>query len=193
MSTVQYCSSCGTKLEARQIDDHTRMACPACPFVHWGSYSIGVGALLVKDGKVLLVRRAQEPGKGNWTNPGGYIEQHEQIQETIEREVREEAGITARARGVLALRDQPRDVHNVYIAFEMEYISGEPTPDNYEVDAAGFFDLEEMATMQVASFTKWLVDIALNGQRDGLVKDVVDEPRLKQAALFRVPARTGDV
>lgn len=192
MSSVKYCSSCGAKLEERQIDDHLRLACPACSFVHWGSYSIGVGALVIKDGKVLLVRRAQEPGKGNWTNPGGYIEQHEQIQETVEREVQEEAGIIAKARGILAVRDLPRDVHNLYVAFEMEYVSGEPTPDNYEVDAAGFFDMKDMESMQVASFTKWLVDIALNGQNDGLQKDEVDEPRLKQSALFKVPTYAVD-
>ncbi|GAA3399478.1 NUDIX hydrolase [Paenibacillus hodogayensis] len=186
MSTIQFCSSCGTKLEIRKIDDHDRLACPACPFVHWGSYSIGVGALLKKDGKVLLVRRAQEPGKGYWTNPGGYIEQHEQIHRTIEREVSEEAGIVSKAVGILALRDQPRDIHNVYVAFEMEYVSGEPTPDNYEVDAAGFFDQEEMEGMNVAPFTRWLVDIAFNGQGEGLQQVESDVPSLKQAGLFKV-------
>ena len=187
MATVQYCSNCGTKLETRAIDGEDRLACPSCSFVHWGSYSIGVGALLKKDGKVLLVRRAQEPGKGYWTNPGGYIEQLEQIQSTIEREVLEEAGIVSKAVGVLALRDQPRDIHNLYVAFEMEYVSGLPTPDNYEVDAAGFFGAEEMASMNVAPFTKWLVNIALNGQSGGLEKDESDDPRLKQAGLFKVP------
>ncbi|TMV51628.1 NUDIX hydrolase [Paenibacillus mesophilus] len=191
MSTVQYCSSCGTKLETRAIDGHDRIACPACPFVHWGSYSIGVGALLKKDGKVLLVRRAQDPGKGYWTNPGGYIEQHEPIQKTIEREVLEEAGVESRAVGILALRDQPRDIHNVYVAFEMEYVSGEPAPDNYEVDAAGFFSLEEMAAMNVAPFTKWLVNIALNGQNGGLEKDESNDLPLKNAGLFKVPTGSG--
>ncbi|RKN76039.1 NUDIX hydrolase [Paenibacillus ginsengarvi] len=186
MATVQYCSSCGTKLEKRTIDGDERLACPSCPFVHWGSYSIGVGALLKRDGKVLLVRRAQEPGKGFWTNPGGYIEQLEPIERTIEREVLEEAGIVSRAVGVLAVRDQPRDIHNVYVAFEMEYVSGEPTPDNYEVDAAGFFDAEEMAAMNVAPFTKWLVNIALNGEAAGLKKDEATELPLKQAGLFKI-------
>lgn len=186
MASVQFCSSCGTKLEKRAIDGEERLACPSCPFVHWGSYSIGVGALLKKDGKVLLVRRAQEPGKGYWTNPGGYIEQHEPIEKTIEREVAEEAGIEARAVGVLAVRDQPRDIHNVYIAFEMEYVSGEPTPDQFEVDAAGFFDAEEMASMNVAPFTRWLVNIALNGQTAGLEKDDATSLPLKQLGLFKV-------
>ncbi|MDF2721351.1 MAG: hypothetical protein K0Q59_1026 [Paenibacillus sp.] len=187
MSNVQFCSSCGTKLEIRPVDGTDRLACPSCSFVHWGSYSIGVGALLVKEDKVLLVRRAQDPGKGYWTNPGGYIEQHEPVQNTIEREVLEEAGVTARAVGILAVRDQPRDIHNVYLAFEMEYVSGEPTPDNFEVDAAGFYSLAEMADMNVAPFTKWLVNIALNGQYDGLMRDDNHGLSTKNAGFFKVP------
>ncbi|PYI55219.1 NUDIX hydrolase [Paenibacillus flagellatus] len=191
MTTVRYCSTCGTKLETRTIDGVERLACssPDCSFVHWGSYSVGVGALLVRDGKVLLVRRAQEPGKGYWTNPGGYIEQHEPIETTIEREVEEEAGVVARAAGIVAVRDQPRDVHNVYIAFAMEYVSGEPKPDNREVDAAGFFGPEEMAEMNVAPFTRWLVDVALNGRSDGLERDERTELPIRHAGLFKVATR----
>ena len=60
------CSNCGAKLEMRLIDEVARKACPECAFVHWGSYSISVGALLVKDEKMLLVRRKHNPGKGKW-------------------------------------------------------------------------------------------------------------------------------
>ena len=60
---------------------------------------------VVKDNKILLVRRAQNPGKGYWTNPGGYIEQLEPIEATIVREVEEEAGIQAAVKRVVALRD----------------------------------------------------------------------------------------
>ncbi len=125
-------------LETRDIGGGLRHACSECAFVHWGNYSVGVGALVVKDGKMLLVRRAQEPGKGYWTNPGGYIEQLELIHETIEREVLEEAGVQAAVKSIVAVRDQPRHIHNVYIAFAMEYLGGEPKPDGEEVDAAGF-------------------------------------------------------
>lgn len=72
-------------METRDVDGTPRRACTQCSFVHWGNYSIGVGALVVKEDKVLLVRRAQDPGKGYWTNPGGYIEQLEPIEETIVR------------------------------------------------------------------------------------------------------------
>lgn len=66
---------CGSKMGIREIDGTERNACSSCEFVFWGDYSIGVGGLVIKDHKVLLVKRAHDPGKGYWTNPGGYIEQ----------------------------------------------------------------------------------------------------------------------
>ncbi|WP_168120503.1 NUDIX hydrolase [Paenibacillus sp. HB172176] len=183
---VKFCSSCGQEMETREVDGVQRRACKSCSFVHWGNYSIGAGALVKKDDKLLLVRRAQEPGKGYWTNPGGYIEQLEPIEETIEREVLEECGVVAEVLGVAALRDQPRAIHNVYIAFEMEYISGDPTPDDVEVDAAGFYSVEEMETMNVAPFTKWLIDVAFRGQSRGLLKDEAPIVPLNGNGLFRV-------
>jgi ADP-ribose pyrophosphatase YjhB (NUDIX family) len=183
---AKYCMSCGSALELRDMDGTARKACTACSFVHWGNYSVGVGALVVKDGKILLVRRAQEPGKGKWTNPGGYIEQHEMMHETVRREVLEESGIDAAIKGVVAIRDQPRTIHNVYIAFAMEYVAGEPTPDGYEVDGAGFFSLEEMESMEVAGFTQWLVDVALQSQTDGLMVDEQPIVPLSGYGLFRI-------
>ncbi|WP_336745040.1 NUDIX hydrolase [Paenibacillus sp. y28] len=170
---VNFCASCGHPMEAREMDGVERRVCTAadCGYVHWGHYSIGVGALVMKEDKLLLVRRAQEPGKGNWTNPGGYIEQLEPIEDTIVREVWEESGVRAQVKSIVALRDQPRGIHNVYIAFEMEYLDGDPVPDGVEVDAAGFFTLEDMQSMKVASFTKWLVDVAVQGKSKGLLPD----------------------
>ncbi|KIL38554.1 NUDIX hydrolase [Gordoniibacillus kamchatkensis] len=182
---AKFCLSCGAALELRDVDGTPRMACTACSFVHWGNYSIGVGAILIKGGKVLLVRRAQEPGKGVWTNPGGYIEQTELIHDTICREVLEETGVKAVVRSVVALRDQPRAIHNVYIAFEMEYVSGEPRPDGYEVDAAGFYSLEEMEAMKVAGFTKWLIHAALHRESGGLVEDKAPIVTLDGYGLFK--------
>lgn len=184
---VNFCSSCGSAMETRDVDGTPRRACTACSFVHWGNYSIGVGALVEREGKILLVRRAQEPGKGYWTNPGGYAEQLEQINETVRREVLEETGIDAVVTGVAALRDQPRVVHNLYVAFTMAYVGGEPVPDGVEVDAAGFYGLEELETMNVAPFTRWLVDVAM--KRDGSAGLAVDEAPivpLPGYGLFRI-------
>lgn len=183
---INYCLSCGTVLEVREIDGVMRKACTVCSFVHWGNYSVGVGALIERDGKYLLVRRAQEPGKGNWTNPGGYIEQTELMHDTIRREVLEESGIHAEVTRIVAVRDQPRSIHNVYIAFAMDYVSGEPVPDGEEVDAAGFYSLEEMADMKVAGFTRWLIDVAQKGETRGLNADENPIVPMEGMGLFRV-------
>ncbi|MEV5030712.1 NUDIX hydrolase [Paenibacillus sp. LPE1-1-1.1] len=183
---AKFCMACGHELETRDVDGTMRRACTSCSFVHWGNYSIGVGALVVKDDKILLVRRAQEPGKGKWTNPGGYIEQLEPIQDTVQREVFEECGVQAIVKNIVALRDQPRSIHNLYVAFEMEYVGGEPVPDQVEVDAAGFFTLEELESMDVASFTQWLVDVAFHGRSEGLRVDSDPVVPLAGYGLFRV-------
>ncbi|WP_219837344.1 NUDIX domain-containing protein [Paenibacillus sp. R14(2021)] len=186
--TINFCSTCGSPLEERDVDGTTRKACtsPSCSFVHWGNYSIGVGALVLREEKVLLVRRAQEPGKGYWTNPGGYIEQNEFIHESIRREVKEETGVDAEVRGIVALRDLPRNIHNVYIAFAMDYVDGDPVPDETEVDAAGFYSMQEMETMNVAGFTRWLIDVALRAPGDGLTEDKEPIVSFDGYGLFRV-------
>ncbi|TXK74475.1 NUDIX domain-containing protein [Paenibacillus sp. N3.4] len=183
---AKFCMSCGAAMETRDVDGTIRRACTVCSFVHWGNYSIGVGALVMKEGKMLLVRRAQEPGKGRWTNPGGYIEQHELIEDTIEREVMEECGVKAVVNRLVAVRDLPRSIHNVYIAFEMDYVSGEPVPDGVEVDAAGFYSLAEMETMPVADFTRWLVDVAVHSDHTGLVADKEPIVKMDGYGLYRV-------
>ncbi|MDD5191437.1 MAG: NUDIX domain-containing protein, partial [Dehalococcoidales bacterium] len=54
---------------------------------------VGVGALVVKDGRCLLIQRGKEPSKGKWSIPGGKVELGETIESAVRREVLEECGI----------------------------------------------------------------------------------------------------
>jgi mutator protein MutT len=54
---------------------------------------IGVGAVIIKDGKILLEKRKNEPGKGKWSIPGGLVELGESVEQTVMREVKEETGL----------------------------------------------------------------------------------------------------
>ena len=54
---------------------------------------VGVGALIICDGKLLLEKRKNEPGKGRWSIPGGLVELGEDVQQTVIREVKEETGL----------------------------------------------------------------------------------------------------
>ena len=54
---------------------------------------LAVGAVAVKDGKVLLVKRGEKPGRGHWTLPGGDVYPGEELKAAVSRELREECGI----------------------------------------------------------------------------------------------------
>jgi ADP-ribose pyrophosphatase YjhB (NUDIX family) len=54
---------------------------------------VGVGAIIICDGKILLEKRKNEPGKGKWSIPGGLVELGESATETAIREVREETSL----------------------------------------------------------------------------------------------------
>ncbi|MFB0502199.1 MAG: NUDIX hydrolase [Candidatus Bathyarchaeia archaeon] len=56
---------------------------------------VGVGALIVHEGKLLIVKRGVEPAKGKWSIPGGAVELGERIRDALVREVKEECGLDA--------------------------------------------------------------------------------------------------
>jgi len=62
---------------------------------------LGVGAVIVCDGKILLVKRGSEPGKGKWSIPGGIVELGETVKEAIAREVEEETGLRVEAHSLI--------------------------------------------------------------------------------------------
>lgn len=93
---------------------------------------VGVGAVIVQEGRVLLVRRAAEPLKGEWSIPGGMVELGETLRAAAEREVKEETGLTVRAGEVLDVFDRivPDEAgkarfHYVLVDFLCDRVSGE--------------------------------------------------------------------
>jgi len=164
MATPTFCPRCGQALQSRFEGGRERPACPSCRFIHFGDYSIGVGGVVIRDGKALLIRRGQEPFKGWWQIPGGYAEHDELIERAVEREVFEESGVHARSRRVLGLRNAVGEVTNVYVIFALDLLEGEVRHDADESVDVGFFSLEELEGMEmVQNLSKWAIRAALSG------------------------------
>jgi len=67
---------------------------------------VGVGAVIVDEGRVLLVRRGREPLKGHWSLPGGMLELGERLIAGVVREVEEETGLTVEPLELVELLDR---------------------------------------------------------------------------------------
>src|SRR3990172_4809513 len=67
---------------------------------------VGVGAVIVEEGRVVLVRRAAQPMAGEWSIPGGMLELGETMRAGAEREAREETGLQVEAGEVLGVLDR---------------------------------------------------------------------------------------
>jgi ADP-ribose pyrophosphatase YjhB (NUDIX family) len=67
---------------------------------------VGVGAVIVQEGRVLLVQRGREPMRGRWTIPGGLIEIGESLLEAVVRETREETGLEVEPLELVELLDR---------------------------------------------------------------------------------------
>ncbi|MGD0548333.1 MAG: NUDIX hydrolase [Terracidiphilus sp.] len=67
---------------------------------------IGVGAVIVEAGRVLLIRRGSEPLKGHWSLPGGLLEVGESLTDGVKREVREETGLAVEPLELIELLDR---------------------------------------------------------------------------------------
>jgi len=113
---------------------------------------VGIGAVIVKDNKVLLIKRAGEPGRGLWSIPGGLVELGEKIKDAVRREVKEETGLEVKVNEIadvteIITRDEEGKVkyHFVIVDFFAEPLKGElkPSSDALEAKWVEFEDLRK--------------------------------------------------
>jgi len=120
---------------------------------------VGVGGVVIHRNRVLLIRRAREPLKGEWSIPGGLLELGEGLAEGVRRELREETGLAVEPLEVLAVfdrifRDGPRvRYHYVIIDYACRLKRGRLVPASDVLDARWVrredlakYHLTEMAT-----------------------------------------------
>ena len=127
---------------------------------------LGVGALIFKRNKVLLVERGKDPLKGYWSLPGGLVETGERLEDAVRREVREETGLVIRPLYLAEMferimHDEAGHVeyHYVLADYVCKVVSGDPkaSDDASQVD---WFRIDRLGQLRLTDGTLAVIEKA---------------------------------
>jgi 8-oxo-dGTP diphosphatase len=160
LAQARFCPRCG---ESAEVEFPQRITCPHCGYIAYYNPKPVAGVIPVDDReRVILLRRAFDPGGGRWTFPGGFVDLGETVEEAAHRETEEELQITIELGPLVGVysRAEERVVLIVYRALAL----GEPlvTPEAVEVRA---YALDEIPWDELAF---WSTELAL---RDAFQQD----------------------
>jgi ADP-ribose pyrophosphatase len=132
---------------------------------------VGVGAIIVDDGRVLLIKRGKAPLLGEWSIPGGMLELGETLREGAEREALEETGLVVRATELLGVFDRivPDETkrtlyHYVLIDFLCQKVSGNVLAAGDAADAC-WFTSEEIEKLDLPRDTIEVLRMGIAGRK----------------------------
>ncbi len=154
---ARYCLRCGTPLTLQEVFGKVRPFCPACGWVHFADPKVAVAILITQNNQVLMGRRVNDPGRGRWTLPAGFIDAGEDPREAARRECLEETGLEIEIEGLLDVlfgQEHERGAH-ILIVYQAHILGGELRPSD-DVDAVEFFDLDHLPPLAFTTTRKIL-------------------------------------
>ncbi|MEM0085343.1 MAG: NUDIX hydrolase [Candidatus Methanomethylicia archaeon] len=124
---------------------------------------VGVGGILIENGRILLIKRAAEPNKGLWTIPGGKVKLGENIKDALKREILEETKLEVEVLDLediyeLIIKDDEKvKYHYIILDYRVKRISGEPMPSTDALDVK-WFSKKELENIETTETTKKLLE-----------------------------------
>jgi ADP-ribose pyrophosphatase YjhB (NUDIX family) len=140
MTQYRFCPTCGGALQSRLLKagEPERLVCGACGFVFYLDPKVAVGTIIsMPDTRLVLVRRAIEPGYGRWVFPGGYVDRGEELPAAAVREAREECGLHIRLDRLLNIYSYSGRTP-IIIVYAATAIGGDLCADDECLEAALF-------------------------------------------------------
>lgn len=134
--------------------------CPTCG--RYVARDLVTNGLIIKSGKILLVKRNIEPCRGMWALIGGYIGWNETVEECVKREVKEEVGLECETTNFIGIysgpnRD-PHDLQNIGLAYVLKPVSEKILIQKEEVIEAKWFPLDNLPTPLAFDHAKIIED-----------------------------------
>lgn len=158
----RYCPRCGQPLTEQTVFGLARPTCPACGFVHFRDPKVAAAVLLSDAGRVLLIRRDVDPGRGYWALPAGFVEVHELPDEAAAREALEETGLHVAVGDLLRIRRTSNpDKPGMLLTYRGQVIGGALQASD-DVSEARWFSAHEIPWNELAfettheSLRQWL-------------------------------------
>ena len=128
---------------------------------------VGVGGVVVRNGRALIVKRAHEPRKGEWSLPGGLLELGESLQDAVRREIKEETALDVTVGPIIETFDRVhRDdqgrirYHFVIVDFVCWPNGGEAMPGS-DADGVAWVSLQEVDDYKVNAHAKAVIEKGL--------------------------------
>ena len=145
----QFCPRCSRRLEKSLIDGQTRLKCTnsECDYIYYHNPIPAAGAIVVRNDKVLLVKRAVAPKKGWWCIPAGFMEWSEHPSQTAVREVKEETGLDIKLGQLFEIysgSDDPR--MNAVLVLYLATENGGELEAADDADEVKYFDFDALPT-----------------------------------------------
>jgi 8-oxo-dGTP diphosphatase len=156
-SHIKFCPRCGATVSREDKFGMIRPVCPQCGWIHFIDPKVAAAVLIEQDGRVLLVRRANEPFRGLWTLPAGFVDGGEDPAGAAARECLEETGLSVnviRVLEVIAGLEHERGADFI-IVYQAEMVSGELSPAD-DADAAEWFARDQLPPLAFAATQKVL-------------------------------------
>jgi len=152
-----FCPRCAAPVVHEQRFGVMREVCPQCGWIHFVDPKVAAAVLVLQNERVLLVRRVNEPFRGMWTLPAGFVNGGEDPAEAAARECLEETGLSVRVTRVfdiVAGREHPHGADFV-IVYQAEVVSGEMQADD-DADAVEWFDKNNLPPLAFRATQKVL-------------------------------------
>jgi mutator protein MutT len=124
-SEYEFCPKCGGRLALELVKqgEPERLVCSKCRFIFFLDPKVAAGTIFRVDGKIVLARRAIDPGYGKWVFPGGFVDRGETVEDAARREAHEEVGVEVELRELVGIYSYPGKPI-VVIVFAAEYRGG---------------------------------------------------------------------